>query len=387
MKPVYNILSAFKSLAKDKAGNFATTLAFVLPVMLAATGLVLDTSYILAMKSRLRAAADAGASAAASALLSDENMTLSEAKALALGYAKAQLDGQDPNLHDSCTKVEAQATKGYGNVMTFDVTVSLCRYASLSGFGSFVGIEDKLLSVVASAQSSTGSQNALSMYLVLDRSGSMGWDSNNAIGTETYRYRCGRRRMCRGTRTVYQKKIDALKEAVDELLTQISTADPEAKYSRMASVSYNRYMQVPADFSWGTTNVSTYVHALSAGGGTDSSDAVREAARNLTDGGEETVHSAASGQVPDKYIVFMTDGDNNYSSADTVTKRWCDDAKNAGIEIFTIAFMAPSRGEALLSYCATDANHYFDANDAEEMVAAFKYIGEKATEKMTRLTQ
>jgi len=48
--------------------------------------------------------------------------------------------------------------------------------------------------------------------------------------------------------------------------------------------------------------------------------------------------------------------------------------------------MAPSRGQSLLKYCATDLSHYFDANDAAELVAAFKEIGEKATETMTRLT-
>ncbi|MDI6837782.1 MAG: pilus assembly protein TadG, partial [Rhizobiaceae bacterium] len=63
-----------------------------------------------------------------------------------------------------------------------------------------------------------------------------------------------------------------------------------------------------------------------------------------------------------------------------------DSAKTAGIEIYTIAFMAPDRGRALLQYCATDTSHYFDAQNAADLVAAFKEIGEKATETMTRLT-
>jgi Mg-chelatase subunit ChlD len=91
--------------------------------------------------------------------------------------------------------------------------------------------------------------------------------------------------------------------------------------------------------------------------------------------------------VPSKYIVFMTDGDNNYTTADTTTKQWCDKARTAGIEVYSVAFMAPDRGKALLNYCATSSAHYFAAEDADDLNAAFEYIGDRATETATRLTQ
>ncbi len=42
--------------------------------------------------------------------------------------------------------------------------------------------------------------------------------------------------------------------------------------------------------------------------------------------------------------------------------------------------MAPSKGQALLQYCASDTSHYYDAQDAAELIAAFKEIGDKAVE-------
>jgi hypothetical protein len=158
-------------------------------------------------------------------------------------------------------------------------------------------------------------------------------------------------------------------------------------FVRTASVSYNSAMQTPVNLAWGTNNTKTYISNLQADGGTDSGLAFKTAYNAVSASSEDTLHMNKNGQVPSKYIVFMTDGDNNYSSADTETKKWCDSARLAGIEVYSVAFMAPSRGQALLSYCATTTAHYFKAEDADDLNAAFQYIGERATATATRLTQ
>lgn len=48
--------------------------------------------------------------------------------------------------------------------------------------------------------------------------------------------------------------------------------------------------------------------------------------------------------------------------------------------------MAPSKGQSLLKYCATDASHYFAAENTTDLIRAFKTIGDKAAEQMTILT-
>ena len=49
--------------------------------------------------------------------------------------------------------------------------------------------------------------------------------------------------------------------------------------------------------------------------------------------------------------------------------------------------MAPSNGQALLNYCATSPSTYFKAENSDDLIAAFKAIGEKATLQLTLMTK
>lgn len=65
---------------------------------------------------------------------------------------------------------------------------------------------------------------------------------------------------------------------------------------------------------------------------------------------------------------------------DDLTLQACANAKNAGVEIFTIGFSTPtdpidSQGLSLLQSCATNEDHYFEAANASELNAAFASIG------------
>lgn len=391
-------------LLKDRRGNFSVMAALLIPVGLAAAELSLDVSSLLAEKARVQAAADSAAVAAGAALVNDD-ATVDQAKQLALNFVKAQLNSelseiaQDQQQNGaaspygafeigSCTNVDVVQSSGVGTTKVFDVTVQTCLQKQLTLLGAYLGSGGVYtIQVAGSTRSVTASQKALSMYLVLDRSGSMADNTDTVTGTTTYTYSCGRRKTCTGTQNTYLTKIDALKQAADALTQQIATADPDQYYARMGAVSYNSAMDTPQPLGWGTTAVSNYVNALLASGGTDSSSAFKQAYQSLSSATEDSLHQSKNGQTPDKFIVFMTDGENNYSSADTATKQWCDSAREAKIQVYSIAFMAPAAGQALLSYCATDANHYFAATNAADMIAAFKYIGEKAVSATTRLTQ
>jgi hypothetical protein len=88
----------------------------------------------------------------------------------------------------------------------------------------------------------------------------------------------------------------------------------------------------------------------------------------------------------------MSDGENTGNSGtwnavlDTVTLATCTKARAAGITIYTVAFMAPARGETLLKACAGVTSNYYAANDMASLIAAFADIGNKATKKATRIT-
>jgi len=386
----------------DRGGNFGMMTAILLPVLLASAGVAMDLAKLVQVRSALQDAADSAALSAASALagkgISDEEAIALAKKFLAAQFKNTSLNGgtmpteEEDAVEDLADSALAsvQRTAGAGGATnTYEVTVNGHYDVSMNAFTKLLGYDKVRVSVASTSESTTESKNALSMYLVVDRSGSMGENTstvNEAQPTKVQYYQCGRS-WCSRTVTNYVLKIDALKVAVADLVDQLKTADPENKYVRTAAISYNSSSQSPTTFQWGTTAVTNYVNALTATGGTDSSNAVKTAYQKVTAASEVNAHIAKNGQKdPGKFIVFMTDGDNNYTSADTSTRAWCDSAKAADVEIFTVAFMAPWRGQELLKYCATDTSHYYDANDAAQLVAAFKEIGEKASMAATRLT-
>lgn len=352
------------------------------------------------LKSELQNAADAAALAAASAM-SAKGISEDEAKDLAKKFLAGQMANQlaelaltDPEaqarleaLKDD-TGVLAQETAGKGKAKTFDITVNAKYQLKMNAMTRLLGYDTMEINVASSSQSATESKNALSMFLVLDRSGSMGEDTdtvNAAQPTKNQSYTCGRS-TCYREVTNYVLKIDALKSAVAGLTAQLDTADPDKQYVRTAAISYNSAKQSPTSFEWGTAKALTYVNALIASGGTASTQAFKTAYQELSPNTEDNAHKAKNGQIPTKYIVLMTDGDNNNSSDDTATLKWCDAAKAEKMEIFTVAFMAPTRGQNLLKACATSSTYYYDAKNATQLVAAFQAIGEKASLAATRLT-
>ncbi|MEM6653696.1 MAG: TadE/TadG family type IV pilus assembly protein [Pseudomonadota bacterium] len=82
-----------------------------------------------------------------------------------------------------------------------------------------------------------------------------------------------------------------------------------------------------------------------------------------------------------KAVVLMSDGEFNLAmhrsslgSASDQARQLCDNMKAKDIEIYTIAFRAPARGEQLLEYCATNPQFYFDASNRAELENAYREI-------------
>lgn len=101
---------------------------------------------------------------------------------------------------------------------------------------------------------------------------------------------------------------------------------------------------------------------------------------------------------PRKVMVFMTDGENTLrfngttgshdplngdpaiaatqrTTTDNETQILCTNAKNRGIEIFTVGLgVTDPQALNLLKSCASDLNHHFDATDTASIEAAFRAI-------------
>lgn len=396
-----------KAIIGDKRGNFGIITAILLPVVLATAGVAIDVTRMVQVKSELQNAADSASLAAASAMA---GKGISEAEAMEL--AREFLAGQMANLITDASSsngddvpasemlewlkknanVLATKTTTAGTGKMFDVTVNARYELPLNGLTSLLGYKSIMLEASSTSQSATESKNALSMYLVVDRSGSMDENTstiNEAQPTKQESYSCYQNnKWTTCTRNVpnYVLKIEALKVAAKSLLDTIKTADPDKKYARLGAVSFNDKMQTPTPLAWGTDKAQTYVNALSSSGRTNSADATQKAYELLTATTENTYHKNMNGQIPSKYIVLMTDGENNVGNADERTLVTCTAAKAAGIEVYTIAFMLDVRkARELMEDCATDKGHFYEADNATQLIAAFREIGEKASQSATRL--
>ena len=395
---------------RDRAGNFALTTALIIPVILAAGGVAIDLTKIVLAKAELQDASDAAALAAASAL-ANEGKTAAQAKVIAAELFALQMSGTsdivkegDKTLVDAAPVIDIKETAIENNGKAYQVNVAANYTVKYTVFTNLLGYKTGTLTTdsTAESKSATESKNAFSMFLVLDRSGSMSFATDEK-DPNPYK-KCQRHTSSNWyTSTLplvspcYISKIAALKSAVEALSDQMKKADPESKYVRTGASSYNDNMlSLTAPLSWGTDGVVTYVNAIPTvpQGGTDSSGAFAEAVKRLKETKEIEAHTKTNGKTPTRYIVFMTDGENthyrgqsNATKSDTETQKSCDEARTAGIQVYSVAFLAPARGQKLLKYCATSGEHYYEADDVASLVGVFSVIGAETAAVVSRLTK
>lgn len=81
-----------------------------------------------------------------------------------------------------------------------------------------------------------------------------------------------------------------------------------------------------------------------------------------------------------KALILMTDGafnatvDNSQGSSTWQAKQICDNVKDTGIVVYSIAFQAPESGQEVLRYCASGPEYYFSPESGSELTQAYKAI-------------
>jgi Flp pilus assembly protein TadG len=409
-----NLLCVLRQLLRDKAGNFGILTAISVPVLVAAGGVAIDVANMSLTRSQLQESTDAAALATATAL-AEGSATTTTAKDLANNFVLGQMSNYLAGDADATNSLKAgtsttitkttdsSGNSGYTVVVNSSYSMPVNSMTRLTGQSS---LNISASSTSISGKTSETQKNALSMYFVLDRSGSMdeATDTVNAQQpTTTYTYSCiktnknGKQEWgtCTGTSTNYYTKMESLKIATSNLAAQLNSADPNMTYVRTGADSYNNVAQTPTALAWGTNGITTYVNNLTSSGSTNSAPAFTAAVDALTKLSttsgltyEQLQHKNKSGVTnPTMYIVFMTDGDNNVSNADTKTREQCDKARKNGIHVYTIAFMAPQNGQALLQYCATSSSDYFTPQSAADLFKAFTTIATETSKQMTLLTK
>jgi Flp pilus assembly protein TadG len=409
MNTLLFMMNGISRLISNRDGNFAMVTAIVLPVLIGSAGVAIDLSNMTMQKRQLQDAADSAALAAATALANGKVTTDAQAQALAKDFVVGQMansiSASDTTALKNSTTVTITTTTT-ATSKSYKVNVNAGYSMSLTPLMKVLGQDSVAIASNSTSTSGISEQrSAVSMTMILDQSGSMladtstldpnkskcaKWDESGTQITE----RSGWTTITEFS-PCYIKKIDALKTAANLLLDELEKADPSkpAKYSRTNAIGWNNIVRSSSNFVWGTKDTRTLVNGLSGGNGTESYAPMKAAHAGLLDspaGSEAKVQAAAGNTKLTKYIVFMTDGNNNATSSDTNTLNECTTAKNTdNIKIYSVAFMAPAggRGQALLRSCASSPSYYFQAESMSDLVAAFQKIGQDAASDKTLLTQ
>lgn len=385
-----------RRLLRRRDGNFGITTALVLPILVGVAGLAVDTANLSLSQRQLQEATDASALAVSTALAkgtADET----SGKTLGLDF----LSGQVTSLAGSAAAAAAKkaatvsiTTTTTSSGKSFAVAVNTSMPVTLTPLSALIAGNTTTVAAASKTVSGSGTtKNGISIELLIDASTSMADDVN---GLKCTLYLLG---MCLIAPPGYYPKIDALKSAAGKLFDSLDKYDPNARYVRSGAISYTSSIKGQSAMAWGTTGARTHVKNITivANSGTDATEAVKTANANIaknqygTDT-ESVEQKKRDNTSSDRIIVLMTDGDMTgdtgswVSKLDQSVRDECTNAKAAGIKIYTVAFMAPDKGKALLKFCAsTDAN-YYEPNTMDALTAAFSSIGEAATKSTSRLT-
>lgn len=394
-----DLLRALKQLLRDRAGNFGILTAISIPVLAAASGIAIDVTNMSLSHSQLQEATDAAALATATAL-ADGSVTTTTAKDFGNNFVLGQMsnylsgDTTTANALKTGTSTTVTSSINSSGGTSYSVSVNASYSMSVNSMTRLLGMQSMSIAASSSTTSGTAVQKtALSMEIALDKSGSMLLNTNAIDKTQTsciqyytkgnnlYQYKDA-------ISPCYVKKIAALKTAVGNLLDQLDSADPKSQYVRTAAIAWSSQVDSYSNLDWGTKSTRTNViSGLNADGGTESNAPMNKAYTSVTATSEATEQNKKGNATFQKYIVLMTDGENNDTSSDQKTLNTCKAAKDAGVQIYTVAFMAPARGQTLLAACASSPSNYFDAQQMSDLVTAFKTIGAQAAKQLTLLTK
>lgn len=139
---------------------------------------------------------------------------------------------------------------------------------------------------------------------------------------------------------------------------------------------------MPLSYDW--TALSSKIDTMTSVGNTNITIGLQWGWQSLSSGAPLNAPPEDPNYKYEKVIILLTDGENtqnrwstNQSSIDARTQRACDNAKAAGVKIYTVLVMEGN--QTLLRNCATDPTKYFYLTSADQLISTFDTIGTNLT--------
>ncbi|WP_244464387.1 vWA domain-containing protein [Candidatus Liberibacter africanus] len=233
----------------------------------------------------------------------------------------------------------------------------------------------KILSFVpAMLTIDTGEPPNFLIELVLDFSASMLCGMDSDLETEDSDSVCQKNK---------NSKITALKNAVLQLLDAINYSNAQQQVY-IGLIGYTTRVEKNIKPSWGTEKIRQYVSkdmdALSTGS-TDSTPAMETAYRIVTADKKRSFWVNLFREkvtIPSldfqKFIILLTDGENNKQKNDVDTIKICDKAKKNSVKIITISLNASPQGKIFLKKCGSSSEYHYDVKNNASLLRVFQDI-------------
>ncbi|WP_244612269.1 vWA domain-containing protein, partial [Candidatus Liberibacter asiaticus] len=181
-------------------------------------------------------------------------------------------------------------------------------------------------------------------------------------------------------------KMAALKNALLLFLDSIDLLSHVKEDVYMGLIGYTTRVEKNIEPSWGTEKVRQYVTRdmdsliLKP---TDSTPAMKQAYQILTSDKKRSFFTNFFRQgvkIPSlpfqKFIIFLTDGENNNFKSNVNTIKICDKAKENFIKIVTISINASPNGQRLLKTCVSSPEYHYNVVNADSLIHVFQNISQ-----------
>lgn len=307
--------------------------SIILPALLGLTALASDGIRLMSAQSKLSGVVDNAALAGAFAAENQRQNRVKITREFLAANADEVLPAQiNPNYK---LKFDDNAQE-----LFLEVTADIDLF-----FGGLFGMDETPVRASSVTSYATSEIDPVTLAFALDVSGSMDWASSTG-----------------------EKKIEVLKDATALLFDAVEEGskrpDLLKEAIRTGMSAYNTEVVSVENMSWGWHHLENSVDNLIADGGTNSSPALLNSYNQILEDRDfrKANDPDFDQSTLNEYVLFMTDGDNNQPEWDAASAQVCWDMRQDGIEIYSVAFTAPEKGQLLLWNCASWDNPNEDSN-------------------------
>lgn len=364
---------------RARRGAVTVLMTAMIISLLVMGAIAIDIAYLQLANTQLRKTADAAAQAGSEALarLQDQDAARAAAKAVAL---ENTVLGSPYTLADSDISLGSVSFSNgawaFSSGGTSPNAVRINSRVSPTGFHTVFGnVTD--VQRLNPTQSATAAHFQRDIVLVLDRSGSMGWD----LSGNNWQYPPGRD-YCTAPEP-NNSRWGVLTKAVTTFVDEINLT-PQTEYLGLVTFASNysdcsrSVSEVSTNASLGTSygNVTTAMGSISTKaviGGTAISSGIDRARTILV--------SNSTRRFADKMIVLLTDGVENVGRSSLSA---AEDAAAAKITIHTITYSAGADQDTMAAVAAKTGGNHYHAPNKQALLDIFETIARGIPVVMTQ---